>query len=423
MQMGGGGGDVCALPVGMLWRGLPGKGELSDAQLLQLQAVGVKEIIVNTNSAAARGKWKWEGSRRAVLARCERYLAAGFSLGLMPWVWCRPAFMQACGAQLRALCDDLGVGAVRLVQMDWEGSAERSAKDGAKRAGVSMAQWVDRCLSVLVAGLPDDVRLGITTLYFRRAAGDAAIKWVGAGGCRVSEWIGQFYSPWLTSPPHSAKKAKATHAANFQPGILQARGHDFYASLYPYLDTTGAGLNLWALKRPQMQAAQALDLAVEQVRLQPHGWVGGWAGHLIMNNSARFELALRMYDRLCLGGVRVLDGGGSAAAAAQWPDNPPGADVKWRGVWVDPKVADGGRPAGCVRIRAVGLTARDVGRLARVVRKVCLQRGWIRGTCVPVTFKTRSLVCVFQKHTATWVGGKTVLGDYDGLTVFAAEVA
>lgn len=408
-------------PRGVLWRGLPGKGELSASQLDELKAAGVSEMLFNINDAGARGKWRLEQSKSKIYKRIEAAAAAGFSIGLMPWVWCNPGFMSQCGQELAAILKDLEHMHIRLVQMDFEGSAELSAKAGAKRAGVSLDAFVDESLKSLCEHLPPHIALGITTLYFRRPAGDAAIKWQGninGQHWQVSEWIGQFYSPWLTSPPHSEKKAKATHASNFQPPMLQERGNAFYSPLYPYMSSRGAGVNMWALERPGMSASEALDLAVEAVAQQGHNVFAGWAGHLIMNKPARFELALKAFERVCRGGPRVDEG----VRVEAWGNPPPGFAVDWSELTHLPHIAPGGRPAGYVPIKKVGLTSRDVAPLAKYTRGIMLDKGLPRGSCVPATYKTRRLLCCLQKHTATYRRGKLITGlNCDGLTIFAQQ--
>jgi hypothetical protein len=394
---------------------------LSASQLDELKAAGVREILFNLNDAGARGKWRLEQSESKILNRIEAAAAAGFSIGLMPWVWCNPKFMRVCGQEVSRIVDELEGVDIRLIQMDWEGSAEVSAKSGARRAGVSLEQWVSQSLRALCAELPPHLALGITTLYFRRAAGDLAIKWsdeVSGAHWQVSEWIGQFYSPWLTSPPHSEAKAKATHAANFQPPVLQERGDTFYAPLYKYMSSRGAGVNLWALKRPGMSASEALDLAVEAVAAQGHNVFAGWAGHLIMNNPARFELALRAFERVCGRGGRV----DSSKARGEWGDPPPGCDVLWSELTHIESIAQGGRPGGFVPLRQVGLTSKEVGALAKYTRRIMLSKGLPRGSCVPAILNTKRLLCCLQKHTATYRQGKLVSGlDLDGLTIFAQK--
>jgi hypothetical protein len=393
--------------------------------LSALKAAGVREVIFNVNNAGARGKWEWDGKRSAILKRAQEARAAGLSVGWMPWMWCTPEFMARCGKEVEALDRDFGAGGggggARLVQLDCEGSAERGAGKRARRAGMSLEEYVGACMRAMCEHLPPSITLGITTLYFRRPVGDTCIRWgeeVAGRWWSVEEWIGQFYSPWLTSPPHSASKARATHAANFQPGILQRRGDEFNRPLYEHMTDRGAGLNLWALRRPGMSAEEAMDRAVEEVRGQGHNTVAGWAGHLIARNSARFDLTVRAFDRLCNGGPAVVTR--SPPGGGAWPNDPPGARVLWGEWWRDEAIAGGGRPSGYVPIRAAGLNARDVGGLARVVRGEVMRRGWGRGACVPCVFKSRRLVCVLQRHTATYRGGVLVRGlDLDGLTIFA----
>tara|TARA_B100001094_G_C18161219_1_gene789473 strand:- start:505 stop:1809 length:1305 start_codon:yes stop_codon:yes gene_type:complete len=409
-------------PRGVLWRGLPGRGELSVEQLRSLKDAGVEEIILNVNHAGAKGKWKWEQGRSKILKRAELFRSEGFTIGWMPWVWCNPKFMKRCGQEIASL--DRDFGGARLIQMDWEGSAEKSAKKGVRAYhALGMKGYVGKSLTALCQELPPTLRLGITTLYFRRQAGDFAIQWEGnvnGHHWSVAEWIGQFYSPWLTSPPHSASKAKATHAPNFQPPILQKRGNAFYSDLYGYMEDRGAGFNAWALKRPKMTAAEAMNAAVEEIATQGHDTVAAWAGHLIMNNADRFDLTLKAFDRLTKGGTKVLSYGQSKQEfeAGQVPN----AVIDWSGSWFDRSVAGGGRPTGYVPIRRKGLGPNDVGAIAKAVRAAAIKNDWARGTCVPCSYKTRPLVAVFQKHTATYRGGKLVTGlDLNGLTVFARE--
>ena len=416
-------------PRGVLWRGLPGKSELSAGQLSQLKAAGVSELIFNLNDAGARGRWKWDGPRLKIIKRIEAAAAAGFTIGLMPWVWCSPRFMRLCGKKSVELMSDLEGIPVRLLQLDWEGSAEVSAKNGSKRAGVSLEKWVDQSLTALCEELEDpSIKLGLTTLYFRRPAGDCAIKWyseINGVHRSLEEWIGQFYSSWLTSPPHSQKKARSTQKANFQPGILQERGDQFYSSLYKWMSSRGAGVNLWALKRPTMTAARALDLAVEEVRSQNHNVFAGWAGHLIARNAARFDLALRAFDRVTNNGARVntrlVEPKQIAAlACGVWGEPPPGAWVRWDDIKIIESVAQGGRPPGWSPIKTVGLTAGQLGPLAKYVRGEMIRNGCARGTAVEVVLFSKKLICVLQKHTATYRGGRLVTGlDLDGLTIFA----
>ena len=421
-------------PRGVLWRGLPGgKGDLSSDQLRALQEAGVEEIIVNVNGVKTRRHWKWEGGRRRICHQIETYRRHGFTVAVMPWVWADLDFMKRCALELTNLSSDMGEGAIRMIQLDWEGSAESSAKSGARRAGVSIPAFVDQALTALAQDIPPSIALGITTLYFRRKAGDAAIMWertINGYHRSLAEWIGQYYSPWLSSPPHSKTKAKATHAANFQPPILQRRGREFYLPLYGHMSDQGVGINAWALKRPAMTAAQAMDLAVEEVRGQEPDTFALWAGHLIKGNAARFDLALKAYRRICKGCERRVDPGQdlehgsspSPAPSSHSPllPSPPHCSIDWDGRWHDERVASGGRPSGFVSIRRKGMSARSVGPLARAIRSHAIRQGWPRGTCVPCSYKTRSLVGVLQKHTATYKGGRLVTGlDLDGLTIFA----
>jgi hypothetical protein len=187
--------------------------------------------------------------------------------------------------------------------------------------------------------------------------------------------------------------------------------------LYEYMEDRGAGFNAWALKRPAMTAKEAMNAAVEEIATQGHDTVAAWAGHLIMKKPARFALTLEAFERLTKGGRCTL--GVPAPASSPYPDVP-NAIIRWEDRWFDQSIVNGGRPKGYVSIRKKGLRSGHVGPLAKAVRKYMLSLGMTRGTCIPCSYKTKPLVCVLQKHTATYRGGKLVTGlDLDGLTVFA----
>ena len=148
--------------------------------------------------------------------------------------------------------------------------------------------------------------------------------------------------------------------------------------------------------------------------------VMGWACHLWDSSKKKGE---KEYLRLVLDEVRYLTQSARPEAWDDkgWPEAPRGAVIRWDEMWDDPKVRGGGRPKGFRTVKGLGLDAGLFGRVARVIRAEALERGWERGACVPFDQEGREMVGVFQKHTATWRGGKLISGlDLDGLTVFAS---
>lgn len=399
--------------------------------LQQLQEAGCQEVILNVNTVDGAGKkWVWQNGRGAVLDRAQRVIEAGMTVAWMPWCWAYEDWGTMAGKALAELDADLrartGQGA-RMVQLDWEGHAEVSAKRLAAAGGGSIEAVVDRCLTALCRELPGEVELGITPLYFRRPGGDAAIRWsreIDGRLWSVRELLTQAYSVWLAG---NSAKAQATHAPEYQPGILQRRAWDNYAPFAPYLDEVGIGLNGWALQRTgagvpdalEMSAEEAMDRAVEACMELGVARVAFWALHLFDSGSrterARFELVLEAIRRLRGTGGRVLP-------EARTPDPEPephtGLEIHWERRRLEERLARGGAPAGYVLPGRRGVPLGQVTPMARQVLARAKREGWELGTIVPATLLGRRFEVAVQLHPWTLRGGKRVPYNGAGATVF-----
>ena len=389
-----------------------GWGRYSRDQLRDLRAAGVGELVLNLNDASAGGKWKWDGSRDKILALASVALEEGFSVGLMPWVWCSEAFMDTAGEHIATLIADLG-GHVRLIQLDWEGSAEVSAKALAKKAG-GYGPAVDKAMKALCVRLPGTVALGVTPLYFRRPGGDALLEWSWRETeddtdrvWAIDELCPQAYAIWDTKNP-------ATMAPEYQPPRLQARCAEHYA---PFRTGRrfGMGIAGWQLTRPAMTAAQAMRAQVDGVLAAGVEIFNVWGGHLMDATTGyeaeRFDLTLTAYRRVCLG-VGSRDQERDSALEG-------GAVIKWGERYHDPKLARGGAPVGYVLPKRAGVTLAKVVPPAKAILARSHAEGWPLGSVVPVELDGRRLKGVVQHHTWT-PDGKGGHRDFDGpgCTVF-----
>lgn len=398
------------------------------ARLAQLREAGCEEVILNVNDVTGSGKrWVWQNGREAVLERASRVIASGMSVAWMPWMWATPEWGQIAGQELAKLDDDLkartGQGA-RLVQLDWEGHAETSAARLAKTR--PMADVVDACLTALCRELAPEVVLGLTPLYFRRPAGDAALKWsreIGGRLWSIRELLPQAYSVWL---PGNDRKARATHAPEYQPGILQRRAWENYAPFSPYLDEMGLGLNGWALDRRgadvpgplRLSAQEAMDRAVEACLEVGAARVSFWALHLFDAPGGAEGERLG----LVLDAMRRLSGGSRVDVAARTPDPDPeptgGTVIHWEQRRVDAALAKGGAPKGYVLPQQRGVALASAVGPAGAILARARREGWPEGTVVPVTLVGRRGCGVVQRHKWTRRAGKRVPFNGPGCTMF-----
>jgi len=400
--------------------GTGGPGALTREQLAELKEAGCDEVLFNVNGTKA-GPWQWYGGKAAILRGAETVASLGMTVGWMPWVWCNPSFMAECGDRLVELTKDFG-GPVRLWQLDWEGSAETSARRYATHMGITLPEAVRQSLHELARRYAETngVMLGATTLYFRRPAGDALLKWqqqVDGRTVRIEELLVQTYSIW--NP-----KKKSTHSPDYQPGILQRRGWDNYAGFQPSLHELGLGLNSWMLDRSgpdvpvelRMTAAAAMHRAVEAALDVGAEQVGFWAGHLINSDSAvekhRWELTLSAIRRLKGTGPAIL-----TAPEPATPTSPEGVHFKWDEQFEDRSIIRGGRPDGYRSLRGVqGAPRAEYTEAATYLRA----RDQPLGTCTPFETQDWKLLGVDQLHYQTFRGGKRVdvPGGIHGITVF-----
>lgn len=400
-------------------------GNLTPEHLKALSTSGCQEVIWNTNDTkrTKAQPFKWMQPRDKFLDRAQMTVDAGMTVAPMVWCWADVEFMQQAGEEVARLRDRLGPKNMRMVQLDWEGHAETSAR---KVAGVStrkgerqltqaerdaIAGAVDDGLQAFVRQLPTDITLGITPLYFRRAGGDAAIKWhwhsTASGRVwSIDELLIQAYSIWDTDNKDTLKD-------NYQPPVLQQRAFDNYAPLEPWLSEVGIGINGWKLKRPSMTAVEAMDAAVEGVLSTGAERIAIWAGHLMDGDSNidqnRFDLACAAYRRACLGQQRVTGA-----------DEHVNAQVFWSRKWVDSNIARGGVPKGYALPGQMGLkskVASFIPIVKQIRAKLIAERAPL-GTCVPFVHKSRDCVVCLQHHPWTIKNGKRVYGKFKGATLF-----
>lgn len=403
-------------------RGLKGSfwlswGDLSPGQLQELRASGCSEIIVNTNDTkrSKANPFQWVGGDRAkVMRRCEMALKHDFTLGAMPWFFCDPEWAAIAGDEMARMHSDLS-GGLRLVQPDWEGTSEVTARIGAKvhtrkaeakltaAERARIAAYVGKVLQAFAAKLPPSVVLGITTLYFRRVAGDAAIMWnwtdpITGKHWTIDELAIQAYSVWDTSNP-------ATMLDNYAPYTLQLRAMEFYRALDAFLTEIGIGINGWKLTRPHMTAEAAMDGGVEGVIASGAKRLLIWGGHLmddegIRYEADRFDLALAAYERACKDGARV-----DPVRRTTDPYADPDDDVviHWDHAYVDESIARGGGPDGYALPGQVNMKHLVSAFRPAVIRfkQQCdaERRPW--GTVVPITKNTRQGKIVYQYHPWT----------------------
>ncbi len=392
----------------------------SDAQIADLKGAGVTRLIFNLNKADARGKWEWDGKRSKILAEINRALALGFDVGLMPWVWAGHGFMDVCGKNIKGLIADMDAMPA-LVQLDWEGSAEYSAKTGAGISGDTkekdltsgdrekIAAVVDKGLISLCNMLHPCVPLGITTLYFRRTGGDAASRWSHTANghtWRIKEQTCQAYSVW-------DKGNKATLKDNYQPPRLQARCAKFHEPLRDLFSRWGMGVAGWKLTRPGMTAREAMEAQVRGCLDAGVQVFNVWGGHLMDRGTGyeaeRFDLALDAYRRVS--GVQM-----TAEHAPMRTDR-----ILWDEIYHSPGLARGGGPPGyrlpkpLGRVREVGGLGDEVEATLRWALLQTPPRGWV----VPVDLGARGRAAVVvQHHPWTHKNGKKVWGDFTGATLY-----
>ena len=405
------------MPVGV-WAGFADLGRGRGREVLSMLAeAGVSKVVFTPTNDASKGFWRWQPSRSQIVRGIVAAKELGLEVWLGPWVRCDPSYMHEAGLHLRGLADE--VGGVDGWELDAEGSWEVSAKSKGRRHRGGVAGAVSDALSAMTAHMKDEEELGATLLYFNRPGGDALLREE-----RVISAVIQAYSVWF---PGVSSKAVATHTPGFQPGTLQDRAWENYVRFKESrsLERLEMGLGWWSQDRSGAPAVMRLSKAEAfrkasdaSLRLGADG-VMGWACHLWDSPKKKGE---KEYLRLVLEEVRYLTQSRRPEGWEDkgWPEAPGGAVIRWDELWDDPKVRGGGRPKGYRTVKGLGLDASLFGRVARVLRAEALERGWERGACVPFEQEGREMVGVFQKHTATWRGGKLISGlDLDGLTIFA----
>ena len=285
-----------------------GWGRLSDIHLQELKEAGCHEIILNLNDASARGKWRWSPSQARVHKSIDRLSALGFDLCLMPWTWCRRAFMDRACQEMEELLKRSP--AIKRLELDCEGSWEVSAKSEARKRG-SIGKAVDHALIPWLELLEKhssqgrDLIPSSTTLYFLRPAGTYLMKHY------MEEVSVQAYSVWLQT---GTKKDPATHKPNFAPGVLQERAYKYHLPILkasPKIKTFSMALAAWSQDRSkappmlQMSKSEAMRRA-SSMALSYGANVSYWAGHLV-DGKGRRE---REYWKLMIDEIKYLTRGG-----------------------------------------------------------------------------------------------------------------
>ena len=407
------------LPVSV-WAGFADLGRGRGHDVLEMLAeAGVGRVIFTPTNDAASSSFDWQPRRSQLVRGIRAAKALSLEVWLGPWVRCDKQFLTETGMQLRELAEE--VGGVDGWELDAEGSWEVTARNRGKSHKRGVKGAVSECLPYLTQHMTPEEHLSATVLYFNRPAGDALLREE-----RVTAATIQAYSIWLQG---QSAKASSTHKSGFQPGTLQEKAWSNYWRFKRerQLHTLEMGLGWWAQDRrkapPSMQLSKAAAFRKASdacLRLGADG-VCGWAVHLWDSPTKKGE---REYLDLVLDEVRYLSQTQRVnhEATSTRPTSPDGSVIDWDGRWTDPKVAEGGRPDGWRAVRGLGLDARLFGKVAKVIRQEALDSGWPRGSCVPYTQQGRQMVGVFQRHTATWQGGRIVKGLYEGLTIFTKEV-
>lgn len=385
------------------------------------------------NRAEGGGKWSWAFTPDHFERGIRTAKAMGLKVGLGPWVWAHERFMDTCGQQLASLTQRCG--GVDYWELDAEGSFEVSALSALRalrktNPRATMQDVVDRAVAALTAHMPDGVQLEATVLYFNRPAGDALLSHPAVRSATV-----QAYSVWF---PGQSAKARATHAANYQPGVLQERAWENYRRFKERkdLDELHMGVGWWAQDRTA-RTGTPVNLRLDKpeafrrasraaVELGCDG-VSAWAMHLWDAGRGveeeRLELACRELRFLASGGISARDPV-EAAFSSALPSGPDGVVIRWdlREVSEGPRIPEGYRkidrrddPMGLVTQAATALRAQNHGD----VLPLHAQHGTTTRT--PFEIGPRRYIGIDEMHGATFRGGKQVKvppPGIHGITVF-----
>ena len=400
------------------------------AKLERLVAAGVQRVTFTPiNKAGAGGVWAQQYSMAHFVRGIMLCKELGLEVGLGPWVWCNERFMDSAGAQMAKLASSLprGWADIDYIELDAEGSFENSCTGMMKRAKLSADQAVALAMTSLLRHIPSHIPIEATVLYFNRRAGDALLRHP-----RIRSATVQAYSVWF---PGNSTKAVATHAKNYQPGVLQQRAGANYLAFKREraLDELHFGLGWWAQKRGKQQGVP-VELRMEQpeafrratlasLELGVDG-IAGWAFHLWNDGgeeAERLELVLRELAFIRDGGIEAT------------PTTPKEvADPKIIHIeFGQPVVLDGARiPDGYKRIDGIDDPWSDVRSAATMLRSrnntvVRPQKGGGPGTYTPIIIHEPDGdwygIGLDEYHGATHVGGQRVEiagRGIHGITVF-----
>ena len=213
-----------------------------------------------------------------------------------------------------------------MVQLDWEGHAEHSAKALVEGSGGGYNRVVFEAMNAFIHGkgrgdakptisdFPETV-LGSTLLYFRRPSSDALINYSEGSNdgtiWSVEETLIQAYA----REGDGNSDWKAGYA---QPGSMQHHAWKKYQDLAGETRLS-LGINAWDLERTsadwpehqRMSAAQAMDAMVEACLEIGMESVALWGAHLMDEldkpvEAARWALTLAAMRRI-KGAQRVID--------------------------------------------------------------------------------------------------------------------
>ena len=408
------------LPVSV-WVGFADLGSPRGAELMELLwSAGVKKLVFCPTNSASTADWKWQPRRTQIQRGIVAAHNLGFECWVGPWIRCNRAFMKQCGEQLRRLDDDVG-GVIRGVELDAEGSFEWTAKKAGRRHKQGVSGAVQDAIKELEPYV-DGWTVGATVLYFNRPAGDALIRLP-----IVTELAVQAYSVFFNG---KSAKARATHAKNYQPGILQDRAVANYAEFKKEhnIKKLIVGLGWWSQDRSRaptplrISEKEAFRRASDAcLDLDDVDGVCGWACHLWDSRSSKKE---SKYLQLVLDEIRYLTGSEKQKTRVFLTDEtletPDGdIDICWSRMFFAPEVAQGGRPFGWSRVREEPTLDKNMFTIAAKHIRSKVHGKFQRGTCVPFDMGGFHMLGVYQKHTATYRNGRRVDGlDLSGLTVF-----
>lgn len=427
-------------PVGIpvdVWVGFSDVSQGRGRELLEkLIAAGVRRYgLTPVNDAGAGGRWKWQGNRQRHVRNARAIKDLGGVVVLGPWAWCIPEFMDRMGQELLSLTEE--VGGVEAWELDAEGI------DGKRGWGLTCRRLarqkhrndLDGAVAEAMGKLvPYAERAGVhleqTSLYWDDPTWRALARHPAIRALTL-----QSYSVWFRD---GSAKAKATHAPNYQPGVLQERTwREWEGVKQEYdLDAVGLGAGWWAQDRrgapPPLNISkpEAFRRASEAALKLGADHVCGWAMHLwdgaAANEAARVPLVLSEIAYLTSGGVR--EEATPQKAHGELPPPPEktvqGATVHW-----DKRFIAGGEriPSGYRKIDWDDDPRGTITQAATLVRS--MNHATIRpldgngpGTYTPFSTPDGDrYVALDERHGATFRGGKRVKvppPGIHGVTVF-----